>query len=178
MSFLLTLIGSAHTPRDDRAISDTVACHLEPAHQAVWTDVERQRWAGGMRLVAKMAGAKVLALTGTLVDGHTRADDPIEVDGRTLRFRYDVQWDARPGTWIPVEDLGDPFSQPTRTARFISFDGFDAHTERYTGTSPPDKTSTIGRSDPGTGNAVLSERIRQTVVETDASSVTLTVAST
>lgn len=124
MSCLLTLIGSAHTTRDDAAITDVVDWHLEPAHQAVWTNVNRPRWAGGTRLVAKMAGAKVLALTGVLVDGRTREDDPIEVDGRTLRFRYDVRWDARPPSWVAVEDLGEPFDKATRTARFIAFDEF------------------------------------------------------
>lgn len=124
MSCLLTLIGSARTTREDAAIAEVVDWHLEPAHQAVWTDVNRPRWAGGTRLVAKMAGAKVLALTGVLVDGRTREDDPIEVDGRTLRFRYDVRWDARPASWVAVEQVGEPFDEPTRTARFISFDAF------------------------------------------------------
>lgn len=124
MSCLLTLIGSALTTRDDATIAEVVDWHLEPAHQAVWTDVSRPRWAGGTRLVAKMAGAKVLALTGVLVDGRTREDDPIEVDGRTLRFRYDVRWDARPASWIAVEEVGEPFDKPTRKARFISFDEF------------------------------------------------------
>jgi hypothetical protein len=90
------LIGSARTTREHTAIVDVVDWHLEPAHRAVWTDVHRPRWAGGTRLVAKMAGAKVLALTGVLLDGRAREDDPIEVDGRALRFRYDVRWDPRP----------------------------------------------------------------------------------
>jgi hypothetical protein len=109
VSCLLTLIGSAHTTRDDANIVEVVDWHLEPAHHAVWTDVNRPRWAGGTRLVAKMAGAKVLALTGVLLDGRTREDDPIEVDGRTLRFRYDVRWDARPASWVAVEQVGEPF---------------------------------------------------------------------
>jgi hypothetical protein len=124
MSFLLTLIGSARTPREENAIAGVIDWHLAPAHQAVWTDKARRRWAGGMRLVAKVAGAKLLVLTGTLVDGRTRTDDPIEVDGRTLRYRYDVRLDPRPGLWVGVEELGDPFARPTRTARFISFDEF------------------------------------------------------
>jgi hypothetical protein len=124
VSYLLTLIGSAHTTREDAVISEVIDWHLEPDHQAVWTDVNRPRWAGGTRLVAKMAGAKVLALTGVLVDGRTREDDPIKVDGRTLRFRYDVRWDARPASWVAVEQVGGPFDQPTRTARFISFEDF------------------------------------------------------
>jgi hypothetical protein len=124
VSCLLTLIGSAHTPREDTVIAEVVDWHLDPPHQAVWTDVNRPRWAGGTRLVVKIAGAKVLALTGVLVDGRTREDDPIEVDGRTLRFRYDVRWDARPASWVAVERVGEPFDEPTRAARFISFDDF------------------------------------------------------
>jgi hypothetical protein len=68
--------------------------------------------------------AKVLALTGVLVDGRTREDDPIDVDGRTLRFRYDVRWDPRPASWVAVEQVGEPFDESTRTARFLSFDDF------------------------------------------------------
>lgn len=124
MSCLLTLIGSAQTARDDATIAETVDWHLEPAHQAIWTDRKRAEWAGGTRLVAKMAGARVLALTGVLVDGRTREDDAIQVDGRTLRYRYDVRWDAKPVSWVAVENVGEPFDQPTRTARFISFDEF------------------------------------------------------
>jgi hypothetical protein len=124
VSCLLTLIGSAQTARDDASIAEVIDWHLQAAHQAVWTDLNRPRWAGGTRLVAKMAGAKVLALTGVLIDGRTREDDPIQVDGRTLRFRYDVRWDDRPASWVAVEDVGEPFDEPTRTARFISFDEF------------------------------------------------------
>lgn len=120
MSFLLTLIGSATTTRTADAIEGVIDWHLESVHRAVWTDLEHPRWAGGMRLIAKVAGAKVLALTGALADGATRDDDPIEVDGRVLRFRYDVQWDPRPAEWIPVEDVGAPFDQPTRSSRFTN----------------------------------------------------------
>lgn len=122
MSYLLALTGSASTTRTDEEINGVIEWHLEPDHRAVWTDIKRARFAGGMRLVAKIAGAKVLALTGTLISGGARTDDPIEVDGRILHFRYDVRWDPRPPRWLSVEDLGPPFSLPTRTTRFIDYD--------------------------------------------------------
>lgn len=69
-----------------------------------------------MRLVAKMAGATVLCLTGTLKPGKAR-HEPIDVDGRELRFRYDVRWDPRPQTWGPVEDEGEAFSLAGRQSK-------------------------------------------------------------
>jgi hypothetical protein len=136
VSYVLALIGSASIPRRDEAINEIVEWHLNPKHHAVWTDIERSRFAGGMRLVAKVAGAKVLVLTGTLASGDARTD-PIEVDGRTLRFRYDVRWDPRPPAWVPVEDVGEPFSQPTRTMRFIDYDDWLCAYRVLHGTEPP-----------------------------------------
>lgn len=136
MSYVLGLIGSARITRSDNEIESVVEWHLEPEHQAVWTDIERSRFAGGMRLIAKIAGAKVLALTGALASGDAKYE-PIEVDGRELRFRYDVRWDARPPIWVPVEELGPPFSQPTRMMRFIAHDEWLRAYRALHGADPP-----------------------------------------
>jgi len=136
MSYLLALTGSASTRRTSKEIDGVTGWHLHPDRQGVWTDLARRRFAGGMRLVAKMAGAKVLILTGTLVSGEARLE-PIEVDGRELRFRYDVRWDPRPAIWVPVEDLGPPFSQPTRTMRFIDYEDWLRAYRALHGADPP-----------------------------------------
>ncbi|HEX2233040.1 MAG TPA: hypothetical protein VHG69_06705 [Thermoleophilaceae bacterium] len=141
MSYVLAIIGWADTPRTEDAISDGIEWHLHPDHQAIWTDVKRPRFAGGMRLVAKIAGAKVLALTGQLVGHDPREDDPIERDGRVLRYRYDVRWDERPDRWVPVEDLGPPFNQVTRSTRFIERDDFLRVYRALHGSDPPRQLS-------------------------------------
>lgn len=136
MSYILALAGSAASRRTDDDIDGVTAWHLHPERQAVWTDIQRARFAGGMRLVAKMAGAKVLILTGTLLSGDARRE-PIEVDGRELRFRYDVRWDPRPSAWVSVEELGPPFSQATRTMRFITYEDWVRAYRALHGADPP-----------------------------------------
>ena len=136
MSYLLGLTGSASSKRTREDIEGVTDWHLHPDRQAVWTDIARPRFAGGMRMVAKVAGAKVLILTGTLVSGDAR-HEPIEVDGRELRFRYDVRWDPRPAAWVAVEDLGPPFSQPTRTTRFIGHEDWARAYRALHGAEPP-----------------------------------------
>jgi len=137
MSYVLGLIGWADGERTEEAIEAGIQWHLDPAHHAIWTDVKRPRFAGGMRLVAKIAGAKVLALTGQLVGDRPREDDPIERNGRVLRYRYDVRWDERPPRWVPVEELGRPFDQTIRSTRFISREEFLLAYRALHGIEPP-----------------------------------------
>jgi hypothetical protein len=123
MSYVLGLIGWADSKRTEEEIERGIGWHLDPAPGDL-DGRQRARLAGGMRVVAEIAGAKVLVLTGQLVGDRPREDDPIERGGRLLRYRYDVRWEERPPRWVPVEELGAPFDQTTRTTRFITRDDF------------------------------------------------------
>jgi len=141
VSYVLGLIGWADSRRTEDEIERGIQWHLDPARQAIWTDIKRARFAGGMRVVAKIAGSKVLALTGQLIGDRPREDDPIERNGRLLRYRYDVRWDDRPPRWVPVEELGAPFNQTTRTTRFITREDFHRAYRALHGVDPPMATS-------------------------------------
>jgi hypothetical protein len=118
MSYLLALTGSANATPDD--IQDTVDWHLHPERRAIWTNRKIDGIAKGMRLAVKMAGAKVVVLTGTVAVAAPREDPVEDWDGRLLHWRYDVDWDpGRAGLWVPVHELGPPFSENVRTMRFI-----------------------------------------------------------
>lgn len=83
-------------------------------------------------MVAKIAGAKVVALTGRL-DCLAPAADELRNGDRVWPWRYDVVWDARPSRVVPTSDLGAPFVR-ARTAQTISRVDFErAHAALHDG---------------------------------------------
>jgi hypothetical protein len=79
---------------------EEVDYHLRE-RQTFWSTTKHDRWARGTRVVAKMAGVQLVALTGVL-DCLSPAYDPLEVAGRIWDWRYDMRWDRRPTRTIPL----------------------------------------------------------------------------
>ena len=132
MSFILALIGTRATGADD--VEDVVDFHLD--HPAFWSGTKHSRWAKGSRVVAKVAGARVLALSGTL-DCLAPAYDPLVRDDQVWDWRYDVRWDTRPSRPVPVGVLGPPFDRPIRAAQSISLRDFERAYRALHQTDPP-----------------------------------------
>jgi hypothetical protein len=91
LSFLLALIGTGSTTEDE--VDDVVDFHLQ--HPAFWSNKKHDRWARGSRVVAKVVGARLIALTGTLDCLQPEYHPLVEKDQR-WDWRYDMRWDSRP----------------------------------------------------------------------------------
>lgn len=119
MSFLLALIGTGSTTEDE--VDHVVDFHLR--HPAFWSRKKHDRWARGSRVVAKVVGARFVALTGTL-DCLQPEYDPLIDEDQRWDWRYAMRWDSRPPRLVPVSDLGPPFTNAIRSAQTISREDF------------------------------------------------------
>jgi|SRR5437660_8863920 len=134
MAQILALIGTRRTKPSD--VEGVVRFHLDEAHSAFWSNVRHDHYARGTRVAAKVAGAGVLALTGQL-DCLRPHPDPLEADGERWEWRYDVRWDPSPRRFVPVAELGPPFSEPTRSTRRITWADFVRAYRSLHGQEPP-----------------------------------------
>lgn len=116
--YLLALIGTSDSTAGD--IDGVIRFHLE--RPAFWTGDKHDRWAKGTRVVAKIAGAKVVALTGRL-DCLAPVADELRDGDFVWPWRYDVEWDPRPSRVVATSDLGAPFVR-ARIAQTISREDF------------------------------------------------------
>ncbi len=120
MSFLLAPIGTRTTRASD--VTDVVEFHLYE-RRAFWSNVRHARWAKGSRVVAKIVGASVVALTGTL-DCLQPEYDPLIVADQRWDWRYDMLWDDHPPRVVLASELGAPFDRPLRSVKTISHEDF------------------------------------------------------
>lgn len=119
LSFLLALIGTGSTTEGE--VDDVVDFHLQ--HPAFWSSKKHDRWARGSRVVAKVVGARLIALTGTLDCLQPEYDPLVEKDQR-WDWRYDMRWDSRPARPVSASDLGPPFNGAIRSAQPITREDF------------------------------------------------------
>lgn len=120
MSHLLALIGTRNSTNRD--IDRIIDFHLAE-RPAFWSGKQHSHWARGSRVVAKIAGVGVIALTGTL-ECLQPEHDPLIVEDQRWDWRYDMNWDDRPPRVVPVSELGAPFDRPIRSAQRIGRDDF------------------------------------------------------
>jgi hypothetical protein len=145
MSFLVALIGTRDTA--ERDIDAVVTFHLLE-RPAFWSNTKHDSWAKGTRVVAKVVGVGVLALTGTL-DCLEPAYDPLIDSDQQWDWRYDMRWDTRPPRVVPVSEFGLPFDRPIRSAQSITRDDFNRAYRALHGHDPPPQ---IGRPPPSLGD--------------------------
>jgi hypothetical protein len=135
MTYLLAPVGSATTRHE--GVDGVIDWHLHPDHAGVWTSSPHARICRGMRLVAKVSGAKIIGLTGTVI-GTEPERRPITLDdGRQLDWCYAVGWDPKPSRPTPAIELGAPYADRLQSMRFIDRDTFLVAYRALHGGDPP-----------------------------------------
>jgi hypothetical protein len=127
------LIGTRKTSQEE--VDEVLEFHLRE-RPAFWSNTRHAGWAKGSRVVAKVAGAGVVALTGTL-DCLEPEYDPLVDQDQRWDWRYDMRWDALPPRVVPVADLGSPFDRSIRSTQTIRREDFRRAYRALHGKDPP-----------------------------------------